>query len=262
MSTTEWNAGEYARGSALQQGMAEEVLAEIPFTGRERVLDIGCGDGKVTAEVAARVPKGEVRGIDPARGMIAYAQEKFGPERWANLRFALGDARRMEYRAEFDVVVSFNALHWVHEQAEVLRGIAAALKPGGRAYLRFVPNNPPKSTMFANDETSQQWRWASAFAGHASPFAKFTPEEYRVLAEGAGLKVRRIEVREKVWEFATEEDYRWFFKAGAVAWTQRLAEAEVEDFVKEAMARHRRNNGMGTEERRHRFCQMAVELEK
>src|SRR5262249_39922285 len=53
-----------------------------------------------------------------------------------NLRFEVADARRLPYRSEFDLVVSFNALHWVQEQEDALRNMRAALKPGGRALLR------------------------------------------------------------------------------------------------------------------------------
>jgi trans-aconitate 2-methyltransferase len=54
----DWDAQTYARVSALQQAMAAEVLALLEFEGSERVLDVGCGDGRITAEVAARVPRG------------------------------------------------------------------------------------------------------------------------------------------------------------------------------------------------------------
>jgi trans-aconitate methyltransferase len=260
-TTTEWDAEEYAKRSSLQQAMAEEVLASIPFTGRERVLDIGCGDGKVTAALAARVPQGSVLGIDPAKGMVAFAKEKFG-RALPNLHFAKGDARKLEYRGQFDLVVSFNALHWVHEQAAALRGIAAALKPGGRAYLRFVPNRPPVSTVFAFEETSRTERWAEFFEGKPCPFAKFTAEEYRALVEGAGLEARRIEVKDYRWDFGTEENYLAFFRAVAVPWTQWLPEEEVEDFVVAAMAQHRKSNGIAAGSGRHLFCQMVVKAGK
>ena len=70
---TEWNAAEYARRSGLQEAMAAEVLALLNLAGAERVLDIGCGDGKITAEVAARVPRGAVVGVDSSQDMIALA---------------------------------------------------------------------------------------------------------------------------------------------------------------------------------------------
>ena len=61
----EWNAGEYNRHSSLQAALAEEQLGRLTLEGAERVLDVGCGDGKITAEIAARVPRGSVLGVDP-----------------------------------------------------------------------------------------------------------------------------------------------------------------------------------------------------
>src|ERR1700748_164374 len=72
---TEWNAAEYARLSALQAAMAEEVLALLRgrLRGDERVLDVGCGNGKVTREIAALVPQGSVVGVDASATMIEFA---------------------------------------------------------------------------------------------------------------------------------------------------------------------------------------------
>src|SRR5262245_39513284 len=130
---SEWHASEYNRQSSLQLMMAEEQLARLTLEGGERVLDVGCGDGKITAEVAARLPRGSVLGVDPSRDMIAFASSHFGPVTHANLRFEVADARRLPYQNEFNLVVSFNALHWVPEQDAALGAIRAGLKPGGRA---------------------------------------------------------------------------------------------------------------------------------
>jgi len=58
---TEWNAPEYARVSELQKAMADEALSLLDLRGTERILDVGCGNGRITAEIAARVPGGSAR---------------------------------------------------------------------------------------------------------------------------------------------------------------------------------------------------------
>ena len=68
---TEWDAAGYSRISSLQAAMAKEVLALLDLNGSERILDVGCGEGKITAEIASRVPRGSVVGIDPSHDMSA-----------------------------------------------------------------------------------------------------------------------------------------------------------------------------------------------
>src|SRR4051794_39329817 len=109
---TEWNAELYRERSSLQQAMAAEVLQALDLTSAERVLDVGCGDGRITAEIARRVPNSYVVGVDASSNMIELASQKISP----HLRFEIADARSLPFHHEFDLVVSFNALHWIQEQ--------------------------------------------------------------------------------------------------------------------------------------------------
>jgi SAM-dependent methyltransferase len=79
LSMTEWNAPEYARVSELQKAMADEALSLLDLSGTERILDVGCGNGRITAEIAARVPGGSALGVDSSADMIAFASAHFGP---------------------------------------------------------------------------------------------------------------------------------------------------------------------------------------
>jgi trans-aconitate 2-methyltransferase len=75
----EWNASDYARQSSVQEAMAEEQRALLDLEGWEQILDVGCGDGKITAKIAERVPRGSVLGVDPSQAMIAFPSGHFGP---------------------------------------------------------------------------------------------------------------------------------------------------------------------------------------
>jgi trans-aconitate 2-methyltransferase len=170
---TEWNAAEYAKLSGLQAAMAEQVLSLLRtrLRGDERVLDVGCGNGKVTREIAALVPRGSVVGVDASAKMVEFAKDAgagatenvAGP---ANLSFEVMDARRLTFRDEFDLVVSFNALHWIAEEEQelALRGIYTALKPDGVAQLRLVPRGARKSLENVIEETAKSTRWGKYFA--------------------------------------------------------------------------------------------------
>src|SRR5262249_20769943 len=154
----------------------------------ERVLDVGCGDGKITAEIAERLPAGSVVGIDPSEHMIDFAREHFVAGR-PNLSFEGGDATPPSHRDAFALVVSFNALHWVSDQTAALRGIRDALRPGGRALLQLVPQGERKCLEDVLEETALSPRWSTRFAGYRRPYLHLSADAYRGLAEGVGLRV-------------------------------------------------------------------------
>ena len=90
-----WNAADYAANSAVQQSWARELIARLHLRGDEQVLDVGCGDGKVTAELARAVPRGHVLGVDASPEMIAFARKAFPASKISNLNFQIGDAREI-----------------------------------------------------------------------------------------------------------------------------------------------------------------------
>jgi trans-aconitate methyltransferase len=258
---TEWQASDYSRQSALQQTMAEEQLRLLTLEGTERILDVGCGDGKITAEIARRVARGSVLGVDPSRDMIAFASSHFGPPTQPNLDFAVADVRRLPYREEFDLVVSFNALHWVPEQGAALGSIRAALKPEGRALLRLVPAGRRKSLEDVIEEVRQQARWADYFPGFRPPYVHFTPEDYRALAESGGFSVLQLRVEDRAWDFKTRAAFVAFGMATFVEWTRCLPESDRQAFVTEVLDRYQLVAADSPqEENTFKFYQMEVAL--
>lgn len=258
---TEWAAGDYSRHSSLQEAMAGQILALLELGEEERILDLGCGDGKITARIAGRVPRGSVLGVDPSRDMIAYASNHIPPSVGSNLRFEVADARRLPYRSEFDLVVSFNALHWVPEQEDALHSIRSALRPAGRAILRFVPQGERTSLEDVIEDVRQSAGWADFFGGFERPYTHHTPEDYRALAERNGLRVDGIRVRDEAWDFGTRDAFAAFCHATFSAWTGRLPEDRWDRFIDEVLDRYRTVAAVRPEEANtFKFYQMDVEL--
>jgi trans-aconitate 2-methyltransferase len=254
---TEWDAQDYARISELQMVMADESLGLLQLKGTEQVLDVGCGDGKVTAEVAARVPDGLVVGIDPSAEMIHFAQQKWGADGRRNLRFEVADARRLPFETAFDLVVSFNALHWVREQEEALKSIRAALRPNGAAQLRLVPQGPRKSLEDVIRETWQSAKWKEYFPGFRQPYLHLTPEEYAKLAEQAGLNVEGVRVSDKSWDFHRRSAFYAFATVTFVEWTHLIPEERKHEFIHDVLDRY---DDVVGEKNTFKFYQMDIRL--
>jgi trans-aconitate 2-methyltransferase len=249
---TEWNASGYARIAGLQEAMAAEVLALLQLEGDERVLDLGCGDGKITAQIAGRVPRGSVVGVDASAEMITFAADHFVQP---NLRFETCDIRELAYRDDFDLVVSFNALHWIPDQDAALQVIRKAMKPGATAHLRLVPDGERKSLETVIEETRESPRWASYFLGFHDPYLHLTPEQYAAVAERSGLRVRGIHVADKAWDFGSREGFAEFGTVTFVEWSKRVPAAKRTAFVEDVLERYAAVAG---DERTFRFYQMDI----
>jgi trans-aconitate 2-methyltransferase len=160
----QWNAAEYTRHSAPQVRAAEELLARLVLQLDDAVLDLGCGDGRHSATIAARVSLGRVLGVDCSENMIRFASRQYPPNEYPNLRFAVGDAGALRYEGKFSVVFSNLALHWVRDHGPVLQGVARALRPGGRLYMQMSARGTFARLLAVCKEIIQARPWQERFA--------------------------------------------------------------------------------------------------
>jgi trans-aconitate 2-methyltransferase len=260
ITMTEWNASEYDRLSALQATMAEEALSLLKLKGTEHILDIGCGNGKTTARIADRVPHGSVAGVDASSDMIAFAKEHWLADH-PNLRFAVADARHLRFHQEFDLIFSFNALHWIPDQALPLQSIRSAIKPAGMVQLRLVPKGERKSLEDTLEETCHSPRWAAHFRAFHDPYLHLTPEQYAALAEQSGLKVLSCRTADKHWDFQSRANFAAFSNVTMVEWTQHVPEADRAAFITDVLDRYQKIAAHTPEEENYfRFYQMDIVL--
>jgi trans-aconitate methyltransferase len=258
---TEWDAAGYARVAALQEAMAAEVLALVQLRGNERVLDLGCGNGKVTAEIARRVPMGSVVGVDASAEMVEFASSNYPKDSHPNLSFEHYDIRNLAFHDEFDLVVSFNALHWIPDQAVALRSIRSAMKPAGMAQLRLVPRGPRKSIEDVLDETRSSPRWNKYFQTFRDPYLHLTAEEYAELAEQNGLQVRNLQTKDVSWDFESRAAFEALCSVTCIEWTKNLPESERPAFLEDVLDRYRLVAAARPgEENVFKFYQMDIQL--
>jgi trans-aconitate 2-methyltransferase len=255
---TEWDAVNYVRRSSMQEAMAAEVLALLHLNGSERVLDIGCGDGRITTEIASRLPQGSVVGVDASRDMTEFAQKHASRP---NLQFLVANAANLPFHNEFDLIVSFNALHWLPDPDPPLRCIRAAMKPTATAQLRLVPDGERKSLETVIEETRKTSRWARYFQNFRDPYLHRTAEEYAQVAARNGLRVERIEVSSKAWDFQTRENFFASCDVTLVEWTKVLPTAEKSIFITDVLDHYEKvSANTAREAHLFRFYQMDVTL--
>ncbi len=246
-----WRPDKYAESSSAQKLWAEELIRKIEIDGSERVLDIGCGDGRITASIANLVPGGSVLGIDSSGEMVRFAKERFPPEIHKNLRFAEADARTLDFEEEFDLVVSFAALHWIADHGPVLRKIRRALRPGGRIFLQFGGRGNAAAPLNIAEEITREARWRSYFEGFDFRYGFFGAEEYRVWLEEAGLSPLRVELIPKEMVQPSPEALAGWIETTWHPYLERVPEELRTEFISEIVDRYLRDHPLDDEGRVH-----------
>lgn len=101
-----WDSRDYAKHSSVQYQWACELIDKLNFSGKESLLDIGCGNGAVSALLAKKLPDGMVVGMDSSEPMIEGAKQGFPVSIYPNLNFCLMDVAHLDFTDEFDVIFS------------------------------------------------------------------------------------------------------------------------------------------------------------
>ena len=235
-----WNAEEYRTSSSNQKKWALELLSKLDLKGNERVLDIGCGDGEITATIAQRVPRGFAVGIDSSKEMIDLATRRFSSEHHPNVAFIVKDATALDFPEEFDAVFSNACLHWVIDHQPVLAGVRRCLKPSGRVLLQMGGKGNAATVLEAIDCVLKTSRWAKHFDGFVFPYAFHGPDDYRPWLGALGFSISRIELLTKDMVHGGSDGFAAWLRTTWLPYTERVPESLREEFLYELVAAHAR----------------------
>lgn len=178
-ANTQWNAGLYDEKHSFVWKMAAGLLELLAAQPGECILDVGCGTGHLTSQVAAS--GAQVTGVDRSPEMIRQAREKY-PE----LSFAVMDAREMEFSTPFDAVISNATLHWIKEPERAIASIGKALRPGGRFVAEFGGKRNNEQFI---DALNRAWNSLSLPGKPPNPWYYPGIAEYSGLLEHHGFEV-------------------------------------------------------------------------
>lgn len=218
-----WNAGLYQQSYGFVWQYGRDVVSLLEPRAGERILDVGCGTGQLTAEIARA--GAEVVGIDRSPAMIAEAQSNF-PE----LQFAVHDVCALPFDEEFDAVFSNAALHWVQRAEEAAGSMAGALKRGGRLVAELGARGNIAQIQRAADRA---WETLGAGPVPAHPWYYPSLAGYASLLERQGLEVVFATVfdRPTPLEGGSAGLARWYEMFGA-HWLAALDEGRRAEFVR------------------------------
>ena len=174
-----WNAGLYQDKHGYVAEYGKELLEYVADDKTQIILDLGCGTGELTNELAQ---KATVVGIDGSESMIRKAEE-----RYPKIEFHVMDACSLKWRDYFNVIFSNAVFHWIRDQQSLLKSIYHALKTEGKLICEFGADGNISKIQKSFHDATRKYGY-----GFTSPFYFPTTHEYKQVLEQAGFNIELI----------------------------------------------------------------------
>jgi len=230
-----WNATDYAKNSSAQLQWAQKLMEKLALSGNESILDIGCGDGKISAQLAQVLRHGQVLGIDLSEEMIQLASQQYPHAANPNLSFLQMDASKIHVPKRFDITFSNATLHWVKDQRSVLRGAHGALKSGGKLLFQTGGRGNAVDVFNAIDGVIQDSKWRQYFENFTSSYYFYGPEEYEVWLLESGFRLQRAELVAKDMQHRGAEGFAGWLRTTWFPYTDCLPDELHDTFLTEVI---------------------------
>ncbi len=243
VSVVEWNAVAYDDLSdpMFEWGMA--VLGTLELRGDERVLDAGCGSGRLTEELVRRLPVGEVVALDFSPKMLEQARRRLASV-GKQVEFVHGSLQEFALQRQVDGIFSNAVFHWVPDHAEMFRCLHRVLKPGGWLVAQFGGvGNLAKTYGRAHDVGEREpFREHLKSDRESAHFEDVASTRERM--EAAGFRVSEAKLHTVVPRFETQERYEAFLRTVVLREAMaKLPEGLQREFLDEVSDRTRREEG-------------------
>lgn len=183
MATREWDARTYDSLPLPHVAWGARVLDRMRLTGRERVLDAGCGTGRDCVALLERWPQAQLVGVDGSEQMIAQARAKLGDA----VELVVADLTQpLPVGEPVDAVMSVAAFHWIEDHDLLFANLAAVMRPGARLTSDCGGQGQLAILGAALAEVTGEGKYGVTYRG---------TEETRVSLEGAGFEVDDVRLR-------------------------------------------------------------------
>lgn len=131
----QWNGSEYAKNSLFQNILSTRLIDGIQFNGDETILDVGCGNGKITSLISSKIPHGTIYAVDPSESMLEEARRSCSSDK---IHFQKASAEDFSLNEQFDHIFASYVMHWIKDQKKALLNFNKHLKRHGQIHLIAV----------------------------------------------------------------------------------------------------------------------------
>jgi trans-aconitate 2-methyltransferase len=244
LSETDWNAAAYDNLSEPQFAWGMAVLESAPLEGSDRVLDAGCGSGRLTEVMLERLPSGTLVALDSSPQMLAQARERLG-RFGARVEFLQASLDDFSLARPVDGIFSNAVFHWVPDRSAMFRCLHAALRPGGWLVAQFGGVGNLERTHNRALEAGAQAQFRDYLGDVLDYGAHFeNPENTRQRMVAAGFRVSHAGLHSVMARFERRDRFEAFLHTVVLRRPlARLPEALRSDFLREVSARTLREEG-------------------
>jgi trans-aconitate 2-methyltransferase len=202
-SARDWDATTYDRVSAPQQRWAAEQLDRLELAGDEVVLDAGCGSGKITLELARRVPHGTVYAVDAAPSMAAHTQEALGD----GAIVLCQDLVELALPEPVDVVFSNATFHWIPDHDALFTALHRNMKPGARLLAQCGGRGNIDEFRRLAEDVAHEAPFAPYFTDWVKPWNYATAQETAQRLTRAGFEAVSCWLEDRPTELAEPRSF-------------------------------------------------------
>ena len=209
---TDWDATRYHRVSDPQFDWGQRIIARLQPLAGERILDVGCGTGRLTREIiraAGGRSTARVIGLDRSGSMLAVARADPAVSEWP-IEYIQGDGAALPFANAFDAIFSAATLHWIHDHPAVFRSVSTALVPNGRFVAQCGGKGNLQHMLEHAGALMASAPYREHFAGWRGPWNFADAETTAARLQAAGLTGIETWLEEAPVDLETAEKYADF----------------------------------------------------
>lgn len=243
----DWDPQLYNRFRRYRAEPVEHILGRLQIGDAERILDLGCGPGENTIELARRTPRGTAHGIDSSPAMIEAATKllaRFESELQARVSFELADVANLPSSATWTIIFSNATLQWIRGHRAIFTNLLGALAPGGTLAVQ-MPANAFETAKVQMDALAQEDPWREILGPFDLPFRKdAVPEHYTQMLTEVGFT--GVDCYYRTFHHpmnSPAEVVQWYRSTGLRPYVDAIPENRREDFLSAYTSRLERAYG-------------------
>lgn len=231
----DWNGDAYHRLSDMQFQQGMELLDSLNFTGKELVLDAGCGSGRLTKEILKRVPNGGIIGVDLSERMLDTARREVVGSPGQRVEFIYADLQNFRLPLQVDAIFSNMALHFIADHKTLFSNFAQMLNPNGFVAFQYGTRQLAHPRAMRLMDMMQREPFAQYLDAKVFNFSGGDEPSDRLALEEAGFVDIDVQTRELMPIPEQMEKMREFMRTTTFKdCAERLPENLRADFLKQA----------------------------